>query len=236
MKKHIPNILTSLNLFSGAIATVMAFHGQYLWVVIWVIIAALFDFFDGFAARLLKAYSPIGKELDSLADDISFGLAPSVAVFTFLRANIYKISDNTLVCEYLPYFAFMLAVFSALRLAKFNVDERQSESFIGLNTPANAMFWVSFIYGLVYKVPYISSGLVYTVLVGILVFSILMVSEIPMFSLKIKSLRFKGNESRYFLAIFIIGLVAYIGIMGIAGGILLYIALSIINNRTKIEE
>lgn len=236
MKKHIPNILTSLNLFSGAIATVMAFHGQYLWVVIWVIIAALFDFFDGFAARLLKAYSPIGKELDSLADDISFGLAPSVAVFTFLRANIYKISDNTLVCEYLPYFAFMLAVFSALRLAKFNVDERQSESFIGLNTPANAMFWVSFIYGLVYKVPYISSGLVYTVLVGILVFSILMVSEIPMFSLKIKSLRFKGNESRYFLAIFIIGLVAYIGIMGIAGGILLYIALSIINNRAKIEE
>lgn len=236
MKKHIPNILTSLNLFSGAIATVMAFHGQYLWVVVWVIIAALFDFFDGFAARLLKAYSPIGKELDSLADDISFGLAPSVAVFTFLRANIYKISDNTLVCEYLPYFAFMLAVFSALRLAKFNVDERQSESFIGLNTPANAMFWVSFIYGLVYKVPYISSGLVYTVLVGILVFSILMVSEIPMFSLKIKSLRFKGNESRYFLAIFIIGLVAYIGIMGIAGGILLYIALSIINNRAKIEE
>lgn len=236
MKKHIPNILTSLNLFSGAIATVMAFHGQYLWVVVWVIIAALFDFFDGFAARLLKAYSPIGKELDSLADDISFGLAPSVAVFTFLRANIYKISDNTLVCEYLPYFAFMLAVFSALRLAKFNVDERQSEYFIGLNTPANAMFWVSFIYGLVYKVPYISSGLVYTVLVGILVFSILMVSEIPMFSLKIKSLRFKGNESRYFLAIFIIGLVAYIGIMGIAGGILLYIALSIINNRAKIEE
>lgn len=236
MKKHVPNILTSLNLFSGAIATVMAFHGQYLWVVVWVIIAALFDFFDGFAARLLKAYSPIGKELDSLADDISFGLAPSVAVFTFLRANIYKISDNTLVCEYLPYFAFMLAVFSALRLAKFNVDERQSESFIGLNTPANAMFWVSFIYGLVYKVPCISSGLVYTVLVGILVFSILMVSEIPMFSLKIKSLRFKGNESRYFLAIFIIGLVAYIGIMGIAGGILLYIALSIINNRAKIEE
>lgn len=236
MKKHIPNILTSLNLFSGAVATVMAFNGQYLWVVVWVIIAAVFDFFDGFAARLLKTYSPIGKELDSLADDISFGLAPSVAVFTFLKANVYKISDNALICEYLPYFAFLLAVFSALRLAKFNVDERQTESFIGLNTPANAMFWVSFIYGLAYKVPFISSGLVYTVLVGVLVFSILMVSEIPMFSLKIKSLKFKGNESRYFLAIFMIGLVAYIGIMGIAGGILLYIALSIINNRTKIEE
>jgi Phosphatidylserine synthase len=140
MKKHIPNTLTSLNLFSGSIATVMAFQEEYTWVVVWVIIAALFDFSDGFAARLLKAYSPIGKELDSLADMVSFGLAPSIAAFRFLSDNTIRISQNLIIVEYLPYIAFLLAIFSALRLAKFNVDERQSESFIGLNTPANAMF------------------------------------------------------------------------------------------------
>lgn len=233
MKKHIPNFLTSLSLFSGCIAAVMAFQGEYLWVVVWVIIAALFDFSDGFSARLLKAYSPMGKELDSLSDMVSFGFAPSVAVYTFLCEHIYIITSNELIIKYLPYMAFILAIFSALRLAKFNIDIRQSDSFIGLNTPANALFWVSFCYGLVNDVPVISATLMYIILAAILVFSSLMVSEIPMFSLKIKSLRFKGNEYRYFLAIFMIGLIAYIGILGIAGGILLYIALSIINSRTQ---
>ncbi len=233
MRRHIPNLFTSLNLFSGCIATVMAFSGEYLWVVVWVIIAAIFDFSDGFSARLLKAYSPMGKELDSLADMVSFGLAPSVTVYTFLSANLYKITDNTTVIEYLPYMAFLLAVFSGLRLAKFNVDKRQTESFIGLNTPANALFWVSFCYGLTYNVPSISSTLIYIFIVAILVFSSLMVSEIPMFSLKVKSPKFKGNEYRYFLIVFIIGLVAYIGILGIAGGILLYIALAIIDSRNN---
>ncbi len=233
MRKHIPNTLTSLNLFSGCIACVMAFEGLYLWVVVWVIIAALFDFSDGFAARLLKAYSPLGKELDSLADMVSFGVAPSLAAFHFLSENITLISHNALVMEYLPYIAFLLAVFSALRLAKFNIDERQTESFIGLNTPANAMFWVSFCYGLTTNVPVISSNLMYIFIAGIVVFSLLMVSEISMFSLKIKSLRFKGNESRYFLLIFTVGLIAYMGLFGISGGILLYIALSILNNRNN---
>lgn len=220
-------MLTCCSLFSGCIATVMAFEGNYLWVVIWVIIAALFDFSDGFAARALKAYSPMGKELDSLSDDISFGLAPSVAVFRFLTENVERISQNSLIIEYLPYIAFLLAVFSALRLAKFNIDERQSESFIGLNTPANALFWVSFCYGLTYNVPVMTPTLIYTFIAAIIVFSLLMVSEIPMFSLKIKSLKLKGNETRYFLAVAIIAMVAWIGILGIAGGILLYITLSI---------
>lgn len=233
MKRHIPNIFTSLNLSSGCIATVMAFHGEYLWVVVWVVIAAMFDFLDGFSARMLKAYSPSGKELDSLADMVSFGLAPSMTVFHFLSENIYRISDNPIITEYLPYFAFLLAVFSGLRLAKFNVDERQSESFIGLNTPANALFWVSFCYGIVYDAPMVTTLLMYTVLVGILVFSLLMVSEIPMFSLKVKTIKFKGNEHRYFLIIFTIGLVAYIGVLGITGSILLYIALSIINSKKR---
>lgn len=232
MKKYIPNTLTSLNLFSGCIASVMAFQGEYLWVVVFVVIAALFDFSDGFAARLLKAYSPMGKELDSLADMVSFGVAPSLTVFTFLKGHLDVITDNPVVIEYLPYMAFLLAIFSALRLAKFNIDERQSESFIGLNTPANALFWISFCYGLTNTVPVVSPMLIYLVLIAILVFSSLMVAEIPMFSLKIKSLKFKGNEQRYFLALFFIVLIYFLGILGISGGILLYIALSIINSRT----
>lgn len=236
IRKSIPNIFTSLNLFSGCIASVMAFQGEYKLVVIWVIIAAVFDFSDGFAARCLKAYSPMGKELDSLADCISFGFAPSAAAYFFLTENVYKISHNPTVVEYLPYMAFLLAVFSGLRLAKFNVDERQTESFIGLNTPANAMFWVSFCYGLTYTAPIITPALIYTFLVGILVFSILMISEIPMFSLKVKSIKLKGNEYRYFLIAFIIGVVAYIGIIGISAGILLYIALSIIQQSGAKSE
>ena len=237
MKRHIPNFFTSLNLFSGCIATVMAFNGDYLLVVVWVIVAAIFDFSDGFSARLLKAYSPMGKELDSLADMVSFGLAPSVTAYTFLSGNLYKITENSLLLEYLPYIAFLLAVFSGLRLAKFNVDKRQTESFVGLNTPANALFWVSLCYGLVHNIPAVSPSLIYIFLVAIIVFSSLMVSEIPMFSLKVKSLKLKGNEYRYFLIVFMVGIVTYIGILGIAGGILLYIALAIIDSRNQtIEE
>lgn len=242
MKKHIPNTLTSLNLFSGCIASVIALQGELSmlpWVLFWVIIAALFDFCDGFAARLLKAYSPIGKELDSLADCVSFGFAPSALVFRVLQTKVHLISDNQYVIEYLPYIAFLLAIFSALRLAKFNVDERQTESFIGLNTPANALFWVSFCVGLMERtmdgLMYFTPGLVYTLLVGIIVFSVLMVSELPMFSLKVKSLKLKDNIQRYFLAVFILVLIPLIGYLSISAGILLYIALSIGNMRFKEE-
>lgn len=242
MKKHIPNTLTSLNLFSGCIASVIALQGELSmlpWVLFWIMLAALFDFFDGFAARLLKAYSPIGKELDSLADCVSFGFVPSAVVFRILQTQVHLISDNQYVIEYLPYMAFLLAVFSALRLAKFNIDERQTESFIGLNTPANALFWVSFCVGLMTRTldgtMYFTAGLVYTLLVGVIVFSFLMISELPMFSLKVKSLKLKDNIQRYFLAVFILVLIPIIGYLSISAGILLYIALSIGNMRFKEE-
>jgi len=236
MKKHIPNLLTCCSLLSGCIATVMAFQGQYFWVVIWIIIAAIFDFSDGFAARLLKAYSPMGKELDSLSDMVSFGVAPSAIIFHFLNENVYIISQNELINKYLPFIAFLIAIFSGLRLAKFNIDTRQSDSFIGLNVPANALFWVSFCYGIMHDVPVISQGLIYIFIAAIIVFSLLLVSEIPMFSLKVKSWRFKGNEYRYFLALFIIAMVIFVGILGISAGILLYIALSIISNRNTEKD
>src|SRR5690554_4430819 len=120
MKKHIPNIITSLNLFSGCIAVVMAFEGAFIWVVFWVILAAVFDFFDGMAARVLKAPSDIGKQLDSLADVVSFGVAPAVAVFILLRNHTVYVEWLSTLHPYIPYLAFIIPVFSAFRLSKFN--------------------------------------------------------------------------------------------------------------------
>jgi len=215
----------------------MAFGGEYFWVVFWVIIAAIFDFFDGFMARLLKAYSNIGKELDSLADMVSFGVAPSLMVFNYLSHNVDGLTPLSAINPYIPYFAFLLTIFSALRLAKFNVDERQTSSFIGLNTPSNAMFWISLIYGL--GVSGFLSGSVspnilsYIVLALILVFSFLMIAEIPMFSLKAKSFGIKGNELRYLLIVFTIIAVVLAGVLGIAAGILFYIGVSVFSSLKK---
>ena len=236
MKKHIPNLCTSLNLFSGCIACVMAFEGAYLWVVVWVIIGAIFDFFDGFFARLLKAPSLIGKELDSLADMVTFGLAPSLIVFRFLSDNVAGgIPTLEIINPYIPYFAFVLSVFSALRLAKFNIDERQTSSFIGLPTPPNALFWISYIYG-IHEFGLTSYPWIVITIVLIVVFSLLMVSEIEMFSLKIKNIGIKGNELRYLLIVFTIVSFAVLKILGIAAGMLFYIILSVFSSFRKEES
>ena len=144
MKKHIPNTITCLNLISGCIATYFAFQGSYMEALLFIVIGAVFDFFDGMTARLLHVSSPIGKELDSLADDITFGFAPSAMVFSFL--NSFHIH-----LPFVPFLAFVIAAFSALRLAKFNLDERQALGFIGLPTPANALFWGSLIVSLNFR-------------------------------------------------------------------------------------
>ena len=119
MKKHIPNTITCCNLISGCIATYYAFQGYYMSALFFIVIGAVFDFFDGMTARLLHVSSPIGKELDSLADDITFGFAPSAIVFSYL--NSFHIH-----LPFVPFLAFLIAAFSALRLAKFNLDERQA--------------------------------------------------------------------------------------------------------------
>lgn len=238
MKKHIPNILTSMNVLSGCIACVMAFNGNYLWVVIWVIIAAIFDFFDGFSARMLKAYSPIGKDLDSLADMVSFGLAPALVVFRLLSDNnilgspIYVSStESYYIKELIPYISFLLVIFSALRLANFNIDERQTTSFIGLPTPANALFWISLCYGISIKDEFTQLFSFYPIIVLVIIFSLLLTAEIPMFSLKIKSLKLKGNELRYLLVLFMIIAIFYWGVLGISAGIIFYIILSVITAK-----
>lgn len=231
MKKHIPNILTSMNVFSGCIASVMAFEGNYLWVAIWIIIAAICDFFDGFSARLLNAHSPIGKDLDSLADMISFGLTPGILAFRFLADSQTIQTMDSPISDYIPYIGFMITIFSALRLANFNVDTRQTTSFIGLNTPANALFWISLCYGLnIGRIQISDTVSTYIVIVLIIVFSLLLTAEIPMFSLKVKNFKLRGNELRYALFVFMIIAVILWGLLGIAAGIILYIILSILSN------
>ncbi|NLZ95278.1 MAG: CDP-diacylglycerol--serine O-phosphatidyltransferase [Bacteroidales bacterium] len=234
MRKHIPNTITSMNMLSGCIAIVMAFHGDFIWVVFWVILAAIFDFFDGMVARLLNAYSDIGKELDSLADVISFGVAPAVAVFILLRDYTLYSESLLLIQPYVPYFAFLIPVFSALRLAKFNIDERQTSSFIGLPTPANALFWISYVYG-IQKFSTESNIALYLTICLIIALSLLMVSETPMFSFKLNNLKIKGNEKPFILILCSIVFVSLWGISGFAWAVLAYIAISIssalINNR-----
>jgi len=191
IKKHIPNTITLLNLVSGACAVILALWGHYLSAFIFMIASAIFDFFDGFAARLLKAYSNIGKELDSLADVISFGLVPSIMLFSWYYSDGHSISA-------LAFVPLIIAAFSALRLAKFNLDERQTTDFIGLATPLCAIFVGSMIgYGHICNVYGASSAVLYLLSSGwfipiiSILLAILLVSEIPMFSLKHKRFGFK---------------------------------------------
>lgn len=230
IKKYIPNTITCFNLVAGCIAGVMALQGNLSLATLWIILAAVFDFFDGFAARLLKAYSPIGKELDSLADVVSFGVAPGMMVFQVL-SDACRIAEIGERGAWIPYLAFVIPALSGLRLAKFNIDTRQTTSFIGLPVPAHALFWASTAYSVS---PFMGANpylfIAATVVLSVLT-SALLVSEIPMFSLKIKSLKWKGNEYRYILVICAVVFVAVFGVLGISGTILLYILLSIFNRR-----
>lgn len=192
-KRIIPDAITSCNLLCGSIAVLMAVEGAFIWAFVFILAGAFFDFFDGLSARLLKAPSPIGIQLDSLADDITFGLAPSMMLFAFLRP----------ILGWWALLALLMAAFSALRLAKFNVDERQHDSFIGLATPANALFW-----GGICCLPI--SVLAYDwmawALIGLsLVSCFLLNAEIPFFS-------FKGFKRQKLEVIsFLVGCVILIG-------------------------
>ena len=227
IKKHIPNTITCCNLISGCIATYFAFNDDYRMALLFIIIGAVFDFFDGMVARLLHVSSPIGKELDSLADDITFGFAPSAIVFSFLKGTGADFSLFTLQSS-LPFLAFIMAAFSALRLAKFNLDERQSLGFIGLPTPANALFWGALIGGLHSHQIYFE-GIEWCVLVGILISSYLLIAEIPMFALKFKTWGWKGNEVKYIFLLTCIPMLL-LGIFGLAAIIAWYVSLSVVNN------
>lgn len=193
------------------------------WVYIFIGAAALFDFCDGAAARLLKAYSLIGKELDSLSDLVSFGIAPAMLVMNTMLA-----AGN----GWHSYFALFIPVMGALRLAKFNVDDRQTTSFIGLPIPANAIFWTG-------AVAWMNQHLVpapWVTLILVAAVSLLMVSEIPMFSLKFKNFAWRENVRRYAVIIATVLFVIFEGIPGLAWSIIFYLVISIPADRTKVAE
>ena len=223
--RNIPNSITCCNLLSGCVATYCAFMGDVRMAFMWIVVGAVFDFVDGMSARLLHVSSPIGKELDSLADVITFGMAPATIVFTELSVMNYP--EMLQSCQdYLPFFAFVMAAFSALRLAKFNLDERQSLGFIGLPTPANALFWGSLFVG---AGRYMESTAGMTVLVMAMVCLCcwLLVSEIPMFALKFKHWGWKGNEVKYIFLLTCLPLFALFGVTAFAVIIAWYVVLSV---------
>ena len=240
----VPNAITSMNLVCGSLSVFFAVDGQLGWASVFIFAAAVFDFFDGFSARLLKAYSEIGKELDSLADLVSFGLAPAAIVFTMLELTLF--GRNQPIQEIEAHWSQWLVLFTSLlipvagafRLAKFNTDDRQSEQFLGMPIPANAIFFASL--GLILElgtkqniVPVILNK--YTILSSIFICSFLMVSELPMFNLKFKNLRLKENALRFlFLGVTLLLIVA-LQIYALPLIIIWYVLLSAISHLAGIK-
>jgi CDP-diacylglycerol--serine O-phosphatidyltransferase len=226
IKKHLPNAITCANLFSGCVGIVLAFRGELVAAAYAIFLSAIFDFFDGLASRVLKSFSGIGKDLDSLADMVSFGVLPAVIMYQlFLQTQqIDKVSS------WLNFVAFFIPVFSALRLAKFNVDTRQAENFIGLPTPANAILIASFPiilshHNRVYT-PYLLNPYVLTCFV--IIMCTLLVLEAPMMSLKFKNRDFNENIYRYLLLLFSAILILFFKFAAVPVVIFIYITLSII--------
>lgn len=265
IKKHIPNTITLLNLTCGVLGIIASLRGYWHFAIYLMVAAAIFDFLDGMFARLLKAYSEIGKQLDSLADMVSFGVLPGLIMFELLE-NSY---DHPLTrfgfifATSIP--AFLIPALSGLRLAKFNIDTRQSDSFIGVPTPANALFIASIsailhgIFSCNCMVMHQILGSWITLSIISIVFSLLLVAEIPLFALKFKNLKWKGNEIRFIFIILallsVISIYSSIAIINMSRPaenqldyesfyvygaipfiIIFYIGLSLVNNYLKKSE
>lgn len=226
MVRHLPNFLTCCNLLCGCLGIVFLLEGRGVPAAYFVWASCVFDFFDGFAARLFKVHSPIGKELDSLADVVSFGVLPAMVM--------YKLIDAHSANEALPYIGFSIAAFAALRLAIFNVDETQSDSFKGLNTPATTL--------LITSLPLLPQSvgawlfqdwLLTIITLGL---SLLMVSRIEIFALKFKNFSWADNKIRFtFLGLSVL-LIATLQITAIPLIILLYVALSLVANAANVKS
>lgn len=241
-KKHIPNAITCGNLFCGCLAIVFAFNGSLVWTAYFVGIAAILDFFDGFAARLLKVSGELGKQLDSLADMVTFGVVPGVVMFQMLSPEAHFFFNNQDLYierpEYLQYIGFLITVFSALRLAKFNIDTRQSNSFIGVPTPANSILICSLpliqnfqpLVGNVNTFMVINNTWFLVILT--IMMSYLLIAELPLFALKFKNFGWPDNKIRYSFLIISAILLILFQFIAIPFIIFLYIVLSVINNMT----
>jgi CDP-diacylglycerol---serine O-phosphatidyltransferase len=224
MIRHLPNFLTCCNLICGCFGIVFCLENRDVPAAYFVLAAGMFDFFDGFAARWLKVTSPIGKELDSLADMISFGLLPSIVMYKMIGAS----TEDSL----LPYIAFLIAVCSAIRLAIFNVDETQHDSFKGLNTPANTIFITS--------LPFVTGSIgdwiqqTWVLIVITIVFSLFMVSRIDIIAFKFKDFSWTNNKLRFTFLAFAVLLLALLGKSALSLVILIYIAFSLVGKALKL--
>jgi CDP-diacylglycerol---serine O-phosphatidyltransferase len=236
----IPNLFTLGNLLCGCLAIISAFEGDLMWSAYLVGIAAVLDFFDGFVARLLNSSSPIGKELDSLADCVTFGVVPAIMTMEMVQQAVVYAKDGFAFLEanhWVTYFPLIIALFSALRLAKFNIDTRQSDSFIGVPTPANAMLiaaiplmagWDG---SAGFAIEEVKPGFLlnpYFLMTLSLVMSLLLISELPLFALKFKKFGWQGNEVRYGFLLGCVAMIVFMGYAGIALSIVAYILLSVV--------
>jgi CDP-diacylglycerol--serine O-phosphatidyltransferase len=241
IKNHIPNFITLMNLFSGCLSILFFAQGNLKMAGWMIFIAAVFDFFDGFFARILKAYSKIGAELDSLADVVSFGVAPGFIIYQLIIESHGRPSLMLFETDIIPFIAFIVPLFAALRLAKFNVDERQTTSFIGLPSPAAGLLIASL--PLVKAQLYDGQSLFYMVVtntyfyIGIaIVMSLLMVAELPLFAMKFKSFIVKGNEIRYLFILISLILLVTLQFVAIPFIVLTYLFLSLVVFLTDIQS
>lgn len=237
-KQHIPNFLTCCNLICGCFSLFLSFEQQFLDAFIFILVAGVFDFFDGMVARLLKVSSPIGKELDSMADMVTFGVAPVV----FLIMYLFSLSGDTSVLHFLQSNIWLLGfaltpALSAIRLAKFNLDTKQDDGFIGLNTPTNTFLLLSLPFiAKHYELTYFHS-IIFILSISV-ISALLLNAKIPMINLKFKNLSFQSNKWRYILIItsvivIIFSLIIKFIFICFPIIILLYLILSIIENRQK---
>ena len=227
IKLLMPNTFTALNLFAGCIGVVLTFKNQLEYAAAMIWIAGLFDFLDGFSARILNISSELGKQLDSLADMVTFGVLPGAIVFQMI-ANLQK--NATIDHPYLPYLAFIITVFSAIRLANFNIDPKQSDTFIGLPTPVNAVFVSAFPFLIKNSGLLSNEHIIILLILYILLFSWLLVAKIKMFSLKFKSFKWGVNQVRWIFIILSLVLFAIFQVVAIPIVIIVYVLLSVVNN------
>ncbi|SDH04505.1 CDP-diacylglycerol---serine O-phosphatidyltransferase [Dyadobacter soli] len=230
IRRNIPNALTCGNLLCGCIGVVEAFHNNLLLSCILIGIALIFDFLDGFIARLLKVTSPIGRDLDSLADMVTFGLLPAIILYQLLMQSI-----PDLLGIWKAYPAFIIAIFSAIRLAKFNNDPRQSDSFIGVPTPANAMLIASLPLIVHTESDFWKDIIINTnnLLILSVVMSYALVMELPLIALKFKHFGWKGNEARFILIGVTLVLLATLKFLAVPAILIVYVFLSIAANARK---
>ncbi len=239
MKKHIPNLITMLNLGSGLIAMIYAFDDNYIMAFLWICLGIFFDFWDGFAARLLQVKSELGLQLDSLADMVTSGVVPGLIMYKLLaniqnNQDLYNLSPENGFMGILPYFGFLITLGSAYRLAKFNIDTRQTDSFIGLPTPANALFITSLA---IINIEWVNTFILTNpyILIGISVFSAYILNaELPLFSLKIKDKgAFAANKLAYLFVLFCVLMLVVFQLTAIPIIIISYVLTSVIRNITS---